>query len=101
MTYSLDLRKRVVSFVKNGGTRAEAHRLFHVHPDTIRNWMQRKDLAPTVVKTRHRKIDKAALAKHVKDHPHMLLRERAEYFGVHTNAIWYQLCQMKIVKKTA
>jgi len=101
MTYSLDLRKRVVSFVEQGGTRAEAHRRFDVHPDTIRNWLQRKDLSPSVVKTRNRKIDRQALAKHVRDYPHLLLRERAEYFGVHNHAIWYQLNQMKIVKKTA
>ena len=30
MTYSLDLRKRVVGFVENGGSKAEASRRFGV-----------------------------------------------------------------------
>lgn len=101
MTYSLDLRERAVNYVRKGGTRAEASRLYSVHPDTIRNWLARANLSPSPSKSRNRKIDRAALAAHVKAHPHALLRERAAHFGVHVHAIWYQLKQMDLVKKTA
>jgi len=100
MTYSIDLRERAVAYIRKGGTRSEASRIYSVHPDTIRNWLKRKNLSPSPSKRRNRKIDSAALRAHVKEYPHALLRERAAYFGVNIHAIWYQLQQMKIVKKT-
>ena len=101
MTYSIDLRKRVVSFVREGGSVAEASRRFSVHYDSVRGWLKRDDLRPKAHGSRQRKLDKAALKQHVKAHPHAKLSERAKHFGVHTNAIWYQLKQMKLTKKTA
>jgi len=101
MTYSLDLRKRVVSFVERGGTRVEASRRYDVHYDTVRNWLRRDDLRPKTHGSRQRKLDKAILAKHVQDFPNLLLRERAAYFCVDPSAVWYSLRAMKIVKKTA
>ena len=35
MTYSLDLRQRVVNFVKKGGSKAEASRRYEMGRDTI------------------------------------------------------------------
>lgn len=88
-------------FVAEGGSKAEAARLFKVNIDTIYEWLKRKDLAPKAHGTRRRKLDKDALRRHVEQHPDALLRERAEHFGVHVNAIWTALCAMKIVKKRA
>ena len=102
MAYGIDYRRRVISFVNEGGSKLEAARLFKVHPETVYEWLKRgKDLKPRVAKVRQRKLDKAALARHVKEHPDALLRERAEYFGVHVNAIWVALRAQKFVKKTA
>ena len=101
MTYSLDLRKRVVSFVESGGTRAEASRRFDVHYDTVRNWLRREDLRPKTHGPRRRKLDKAALKQHVREHPDARLVDRATHFGVHINAIWVALRTMNIVKKSA
>ncbi len=101
MTYSLDLRKRVVSFLESGGTCAEASRRFDVHYDTVRNWLRCEDLRPKVHGPRQRKLDKVALKQHVQDYPHAKLSERAVHFGVHINAIWVALKTMKLVKKTA
>lgn len=99
MTYSLDLRERAISFVKQGGSKAEAARVFGVNRQTLYNWFGAKDLAPKGCGPRRRKIDKAALAAHVRAHPDAILRERAAHFGVHTNAIWVALRQMDIRKK--
>ena len=99
MTYSLDLRKRVVCYVRSGGLQTEASRLFSVSTKTIQRWLAREDLRPSPAKTRQRKLDKKALAQHVRDYPDALLRERAAHFGVHINAIWVALRKMNIVKK--
>ncbi len=99
MTYSIDLRERVVSFINDGGARNDAARFFKVSSKTIYNWLHRADLRPKSHGTRHRKLDKSALRRHVDEHPDALLRERAAHFGVHTNAIWVALRAMKIGKK--
>ena len=79
MTCSIDLRKRVVSFVETGGSKAEASRRFSV--------------------SRQRKLDKMRLRAHVKDYPDALLRERAVLFGVTIQALSYAFKQMGIGKK--
>jgi putative transposase len=101
MTYSVDLRERVLSYIKEGGSHAVAARLFKVTPRTIYNWHQRKNLEPKKHGFRRRKLDKELLAKHVRDYPDALLRERAAYFGVRVNAIWVAKHALGIVKKTA
>lgn len=99
MTYSIDLRERVVSFINDGGSQNDASRLFKVSNKTIYNWLHRPDLRPKVHGTRQRKINKASLRHHVDEYPDALLRERAAHFGVHPNAIWVALRVMKIGKK--
>ena len=100
MTYSLDLRKRVVDFVKNGGSKAEASRVCNVSIWCVYDWCKRKELAPKQLpKRRNRKLDWEELRRHVQEYPDALLRERAEYFGVNINAIWYACQQMKLTYK--
>ena len=99
MSYSIDLRQRVVAFVQEGGSKAEAARRFQVSLWCIFNWMQRKDLQPCPALRRVRKLNWQALKAHVQAHPDALLRERAAHFNVHINAIWYALSQMKISYK--
>ena len=101
MTYSLDFRKRVVSFIEEGGSQREAQRIFKISRNTIYRWRTNDELVPKVHGQRNRKVDKSVLRQHVLDHPHMLLRERAAYFGVHTSAVGYHLRRLKLVKKTA
>ena len=99
MSYSIDLRKRVVEYVHNGGQQTDAVRLFQVSRKTIYNWLKRDDLSPTVRGPRKRKMDRDDLASHVEAYPDALLRERAEHFGVCTNAVWEALQKMEIRKK--
>lgn len=100
MTYQLPHRIAAISYIKNGGSRAEAAKLFNISCNTIYRWLKLDDLTPNApLKTRHRKIDKAALQRHVRDNPDMFLHERAVIFGVHPSAISYSLKRMKIVKK--
>ncbi len=100
MTYQLPHRIAVLSFIKNGGSKAEASRIFNVSRAAIYRWLKLNDLAPkTSPKTRHRKIDKAALKAHIKEHPDMFLRERAAYFGVAISSMSLALSKIKIRKK--
>ena len=87
MSYSVDLRERVVSYVRGGGSRTQAAQLFQVGRTTLCRWLNSSDLRPQPAKERRRKLDKAAFATHVLDYPDALLRERAVHFGVHINAI--------------
>ncbi len=99
MTYSIDLRKRVVKFVKDGGSKAEASRRYEVSLWCVNDWCQRQDLTPKPQPRRQRKLDWEALSRHIEQYPDALLRERAQHFGVHINAIWYATRQMKLTRK--
>ena len=46
MTYSVDFRKKVVAFVRNGGGQTEAARRFDISLWCVRNWLARGDLQP-------------------------------------------------------
>jgi transposase len=99
LSYSVDLRERVVSYVRGGGSRTQASQLFQVGRTTLYRWLNSPDLRPKPARERRRKLDKAALAVHVRDFPDALLKERAAHFGVHINAIWMALEKLKVTKK--
>jgi transposase len=100
MTYSIDVRKKVVEHVRRGGSQAEAARRFEVSVWCVRDWLGREDLQPHQRGVaRQRKLDKAALRAHVKAHPEALVRERAAHFGVCYNAVWQALRALKITPK--
>jgi len=99
VSYSVDLRERVVSYVRGGGSPTTASELFQIGRTTLYRWLHLSDLQPKPARERRRKLDKAALAAHVRDFPDALLRERAAHFGVSVNAIWVALQKLKITKK--
>lgn len=99
MTYSLDLRERVVAFCREGGSKTEAALRFRVHRVTVYSWLKAESLEPKKHGRRKRKLDWAALERDIKAHPDKLLRERAEAFGVAVNAIWYATKQLNISHK--
>lgn len=99
MTYSLDLRERVVRYVNNGGTKAAASRKFEISIWCVNDWCKRQSLTPDKRKRTPYKLDWAALKSHVQRYPDQLIHERAAYFNVSYFAIWYALKQMKITHK--
>ncbi|MCB1796105.1 MAG: hypothetical protein KDJ70_17110, partial [Candidatus Competibacteraceae bacterium] len=61
MTYGVDLRKKVVAFVQDGGGQAGAARRFGVSPWCVRDWRARQDLRPEQKGvSRQRKLDTRA-----------------------------------------
>lgn len=99
MSYSIDIQKRALSFISSGGSQKEAIRIFGVSRKTLYNWLYHPRLSSTTKRTRLSKLNKAALAAHVREHPDALLRERAAHFGVRPNTVWYALQQLRISKK--
>ncbi len=88
-----------MKFVAVGGSKAEASRRYEVSLWCVNNWCGRNNLTPAPQLGRKRKLDWKALAKHIRENPDALLRERAQYFGVHTSAIGYAQKQMKLTRK--
>ena len=101
MTYSLDLREAAISYINNGGSKVEASRLFGFSRNTLYRWINSDDLRPKKHGPRNRKIDKAALRKHVQEYPDMLLHERAQVFDIGISGMHYALKRLGIVKKRA
>jgi transposase len=99
MSYSIDLRKRVIDFVNNGGQKAEAARIYNVGRSTIYTWLQRSDLKPSVRGPCDRKLMKDELEAHVEAYPDAILRERAAHFDVRTSTVWAALQKLSIRKK--
>lgn len=99
MTYSIDLRERVVAFIREGGSKSEAARRFGIHRLTVYSWLGAKSLEPKKHGRRKRKLDWDALKRDIDQNPDRLLKERAQAFGVAVNAIWYATQQMKISDK--
>ena len=65
MSYSIDLRERVISFIEGGGSKIGASRLFRVSCRTVFMWIQQKKKR-TSLKIKSRdwkpyKLDEAAL----------------------------------------
>jgi len=101
MRHSEDLRRRVVKFVEEGGSKAEASRRFGVGLWCVFDWIKRgEDLAPGKPgpKSAH-KLDWAALKEAVDKQPDMRLVEMAQKFGVSHHAVWYALRKMKMSRK--
>jgi len=99
MSYSIDLRERVVEYVNSGGSKTAASRNFKVSLWCVKDWCKRDDLSPKSPPGRPRKMNWEALEKDIKINPDRLLRERAQEFSVWPNAIWYACRIMKITYK--
>ena len=101
MAYSIDLRKRVLDFIENGGSKVEASKLFNISRDIIYKWQNAPD--PLVSKKPGPKgpwsIDYKALEQQVKDFPDQTIIERAAHFGVSHYCIWYGLRKLGISRK--
>mgnify|MGYP000356683360 CR=1 FL=1 len=101
MRCSSDLRKRVLDYVRGGGSKAAAARRFQVSRASVYNWLKAPDgLAYQRPGPRHpRRLDWEALRAHVGQYPERTQKERARHFGVSRHCIWRALRQMGITWK--
>lgn len=102
--YAMDLRERVVKFIQEGGTRAEAARRFSLGERSVYRYLaaaKTDTLAPKTTWGGWRKLDPAKLAAHVQQHPDATLHEIKAALGVSHNAVWVRLRQLGYtLKKT-
>jgi transposase len=82
MTYSLDLRQRVMDFVASGGGKTEAARRFSVGRQTVYDWLKREDLAPKRYVRTKMKLDPEALRAYVAENDDAYLYEIGAHFSV-------------------
>ena len=101
MSYSYDVRRLVVQYIKEGGSRSEAVDIFGISAKTIYNWLQRGEgsLSATSPPGRTPRIDRARLCKDVEEMRDRLLRERAQRFDATPSGIWRALRASGISKK--
>ena len=102
MAYGMDLRRRVVSFVRKGGTRAEAAKRFDVNLRTVYRWLGRgDDIGARKPGPRGAfKIDMKKLAAMVgEDGTDMMLREIAKQLGVHESSVSKAMKKLGVSRK--
>ncbi|MBM3193502.1 MAG: transposase [Chlamydiae bacterium] len=104
MSYSTDLRKKVLDFLERGNQREEAANVFKVGIATIYRWLkqhkergtlERKSSAPK----KPRKYESEELIKFVENHTDATLEEIASHFKITIPAVWYALKRLKITLK--
>ena len=102
MKYSIDLRLKVVSFVKQGNSRKSACQVFGIHINTLDKWLkmdQQGSLADPKPKRTFKKIDPAILSKKVAENPNFLLKDFAAFFQTSSAAIRKAFDRFKITRK--
>lgn len=84
-SYSADLRKRVIEFVKSGSTQKQASEIFNISTKSIGRWLKKYDENGSYSAKKRggskRKVDLEALKEYVESHENMILRDAAEAFG--------------------
>lgn len=102
MSYSVDLRARVINFVRSGGSKVEAARRFNVSRGRVYAWLALPEdqLAPGKPGPKTaRKVDMQRLAEVIAAQPGRLQKELAAEFGVKPHTIHYALKRLKITRK--
>ena len=98
MRCSRDLRKRVVAFVRGGGSKTAAASRFQVSRASVYRWTQ----GPEGLSYRRpgptgpRRLNWGALRTHVEQYPEATQKERAQHFGVSRHCIWYGLQRLRV-----
>src|SRR5512143_795282 len=101
MRGSKEIRRRVVTLVRGGGSKEEAARRLQASRGSVYNWLK----APDALSYRKpgpqkgRTLDWQALRHHVEQHADLTQKERARYLGVSRHCIWHALHQMALTRK--
>jgi transposase len=101
MRCSGDLRKRVIDFVRGGGSQTEAARRFQVGRASVYRWVNAPEGLRYSGPGPHgpRRLDWEALRRQVQAQSDMTQKERACPFGVSRYCIWYALQKMGLSRK--
>ena len=91
MAYSIDLRQKVIKYLKSGHSQREASKTFEISTSTINKWHQQyvatgnlEDKKPS---RSFKKLDPKKLIEYVNENPDAFIIEIAEYFGCSDTAV--------------
>lgn len=103
MSYSTDLREKVLNFIEQGGLVTEACEIFEVSRSSIQRWRLKKRLLGRPItkprKVGSYKINDSALRVYIKANPEAYLSEIATHFDVTVSGIFRALNRLKITRK--
>jgi len=100
MTYSEDLRERVVGFVRAGGGKSAAARRYNVSRGTVYGWLSLETLEPKKQGCPGPwKLDPEKLKAHVEAYPDAYQHERGAALGVSRHVVLYGLKRLGIRRK--
>ena len=103
MAYSIDFRKKVLSYCERTGSITEASHVFQISRNTIYDWLKLKEktgeLNHQVKGTKPRKVDRDRLKNYLTDNPDSYLTEIAAEFRCHPTTIHYALKAMGYTRK--
>lgn len=85
MAYSEDYRKRVLEYIEEGHTQADAQATFKVGTTTIKAWKKLLSERKTLKKKRPEQVARVypsdKLRTYINEHPQAILKEIAAQFG--------------------
>jgi transposase-like protein len=101
MAYSKDLKERVLAYIRQGGGKAEAARLFSVGRSTVFVWLsQPSDHIPGVPGPKtSRCIDRNQLMQLVAEHPDWMIDELAAKLLAKRSTVHRNLQVLGLVRK--
>lgn len=103
MSYSKDLRERVVKYRLEGHALKETSSVFRVGQSTIMKWVKKYqetgDLSNKPLNRSFKKIDPEKLKAYIGEHPDAYQKEIAEAFGCSATAIGKALKRLGITRK--
>ena len=102
MAYSVDLRVKVLEYIKNGNDRKEASRIFGVSLRSIARWLKmdkQGSVQDPKPKRPWKKIDPKELLMQVEAHPEYKLEDFARIFQVKAPSIFNAFKVLKITRK--
>ena len=97
MSYSVDLRKKVLEFIERTKNMLEASRVFGINYNTVRKWFKAYEEGRIEPKEAYRqkpyKMDWEELKRYVEENPDLYQEEYGKVFGVSQGQI------SKVLKK--
>jgi len=103
MAYSIDLRSRVIDFLREGHTQEETGTIFNVGVSTIKRWLtllsETGNLEKRPLNRSASKYDSEKLKAYIEENPDAFLKEIAEHFGGSITGAFYALEREKLTYK--
>ena len=103
MSYSKDLREKVIVYLCEGHTQREARDTFHISLTAINRWNQQYTKTGELVDKKpfrtFKKLDPEKLKAYVKEHPDAYLQEIGDAFGCSDTAVMKAFQRLGISRK--